>query len=315
VYELSLRLREHFINAIKTRGKRRFNPPDEAACFSVAQALATIEISKWKQRRPVERSRILAVESLRRSVELVAIVGREFERIADYGGYAEAHTAMREIADWQHSTENLIPMLFGDPRDEIMAGIEFGVYGPDLFERQLPPVTIAGHRVARTRVVSRAIRLGTGAGRAPRHADRPGRVRPHQSTLERHKSDLVATVDRNYGCYEFVDGVPHFREDRFIAYTRRQRIAWPMLGSGKPDLQSETFRAMASAHPRIAELHELRATLAQLRNNRLAVGRDGRNRTLLGPYGTKTGRNAPSNSKFVFGPAKCLRFLIAPAIE
>src|SRR5262249_23233672 len=41
-------------------------------------------------------------------------------------------------------------------------------------------------------------------------------------------------------------------------------------------------------------------------------GSDGRNRALLGAYGTKTGRNAPSNSKFVFGPAKWIRFLITP---
>ena len=32
----------------------------------------------------------------------------------------------------------------------------------------------------------------------------------------------------------------------------------------------------------------------------------------LGAYGTKTARNAPSNAKFIFGPAKWLRFLIAP---
>ena len=33
---------------------------------------------------------------------------------------------------------------------------------------------------------------------------------------------------------------------------------------------------------------------------------------MLGPYGTKTARNAPSNSKFIFGPAKWIRFLIEP---
>jgi hypothetical protein len=126
------------------------------------------------------------------------------------------------------------------------------------------------------------------------------------------KSDLVLSVDRNFGCYEFEGGQPHFREERFITYLRSQGIAWPTLDSGKPDLRSETFRMMAAARPQIAELHELRSTLAQLRNNKLAVACDGRNRTLLGPFGTKTGRNAPSNSKFVFGPAKCLRFLIAP---
>src|SRR5262249_2365062 len=51
---------------------------------------------------------------------------------------------------------------------------------------------------------------------------------------------------------------------------------------------------------------------SKLRLNDLAVGNDGRNRALLGAYGTKTGRNAPSNSKFAFGPAKWIRFLITP---
>jgi DNA polymerase I-like protein with 3'-5' exonuclease and polymerase domains len=52
--------------------------------------------------------------------------------------------------------------------------------------------------------------------------------------------------------------------------------------------------------------------MSKLRLNDLQVGSDGRNRALLGAYGTKTARNAPSNSKFVFGPAKWIRFLIVP---
>ena len=40
----------------------------------------------------------------------------------------------------------------------------------------------------------------------------------------------------------------------------------------------------------------------------LAVGSDDRNRPLLGAFGTKTGRCAPSNSKFIFGPAKWCAF-------
>jgi DNA polymerase-1 len=40
------------------------------------------------------------------------------------------------------------------------------------------------------------------------------------------------------------------------------------------------------------------------------VGRDHRNRASLWAYGTKTGRNAPGSSQYVFGPSKWLRFLI-----
>ena len=44
----------------------------------------------------------------------------------------------------------------------------------------------------------------------------------------------------------------------------------------------------------------------------LAVGRDGRNRTLLSPFRARSGRNQPSNSKFIFGPSVWLRGLIQP---
>src|SRR5262249_56121220 len=39
-----------------------------------------------------------------------------------------------------------------------------------------------------------------------------------------------------------------------------------------------------------------------------------RNRTPLWAYGTKTARNAPSTTQYVFGPAKWLRFLITPSL-
>jgi len=42
------------------------------------------------------------------------------------------------------------------------------------------------------------------------------------------------------------------------------------------------------------------------------VGRDGRNRVMLSCFRTKTGRNAPSNSRFIFGPSAWLRSLIRP---
>jgi DNA polymerase I len=60
-------------------------------------------------------------------------------------------------------------------------------------------------------------------------------------------------------------------------------------------------------------LRELRASLAQLRLSDLQVGPDDRNRTLLSPFRARSGRNQPSNAKFIFGPAVWLRSLIQPA--
>jgi DNA polymerase I-like protein with 3'-5' exonuclease and polymerase domains len=59
-------------------------------------------------------------------------------------------------------------------------------------------------------------------------------------------------------------------------------------------------------------LHELRATLSGLRLTGLEVGPDGRNRCLLSPFKAVTGRNQPSNTKFIFGPARWMRGLIRP---
>ena len=124
--------------------------------------------------------------------------------------------------------------------------------------------------------------------------------------------DLVQELDRPFGIYEIEDGQAHWRNDRFVDYVRRNQMSWPKLDSGALDTRDQTFRDMAGKYPQIEQLRELRYSLSKLRLNDLSVGADGRNRALLGAYGTKTGRNAPSNSKFIFGPAKWLRFLIAP---
>ena len=46
--------------------------------------------------------------------------------------------------------------------------------------------------------------------------------------------------------------------------------------------------------------------------NDLAVGPDGRNRTLLSAFRASSGRNAPSSARYIFGPSTWLRALIKP---
>ena len=80
------------------------------------------------------------------------------------------------------------------------------------------------------------------------------------------------------------------------------------------DLTDDTFRSQAKAHPAVAELRELRAALGRMRLfEDLAIGPDGRNRTSVAPFRARTGRNQPSNSRFIFGPSRWLRSLIRPA--
>jgi DNA polymerase I len=93
----------------------------------------------------------------------------------------------------------------------------------------------------------------------------------------------------------------------------RHDIAWPRLPSGSLALDDETFRQMAKRYPSlVGKWRELRHTLGQMRLESLAVGADGRNRCLLSPFASRTGRNQPSNSKYIFGPSNWLRSLIKP---
>jgi DNA polymerase I-like protein with 3'-5' exonuclease and polymerase domains len=62
----------------------------------------------------------------------------------------------------------------------------------------------------------------------------------------------------------------------------------------------------------VSPMRELRSSLSELRLNNLAVGHDGRNRTILSAFRARSGRNQPSNTRFIFGPSVWLRSLIQP---
>jgi hypothetical protein len=119
---------------------------------------------------------------------------------------------------------------------------------------------------------------------------------------------LIAEVDSRFGVF---DGRT-FKADRWAGWLARCGLPWPRLESGELALDDGTFRELARANPDVALMRELRVSLSQLRLSDLAVGSDARNRCLLSPFRAKTGRNQPSNSRFIFGPSTWLRGLIKP---
>lgn len=120
---------------------------------------------------------------------------------------------------------------------------------------------------------------------------------------------LIQAVDGEFGVF---DG-PTFKAHLFESFLARSGIPWPRLDSGKLALSDKVFRQQAKAYPELAPLRELRHALSELRLNKLTVGKDGRNRALLSPFRSATGRNQPGNSMFIFGPSVWLRGLIKPA--
>lgn len=122
------------------------------------------------------------------------------------------------------------------------------------------------------------------------------------------KAKLIAAIDRNFEVY---DGTT-FKLDRFESYLIQQDIPWPRTDSGRLALDDGTFRQQAKSYPQVAPLRELRHALSEMKLEKLAVGSDGRNRTMLSPFQSRSGRNQPSNNKFIFGPSVWLRGLIRP---
>ena len=129
-----------------------------------------------------------------------------------------------------------------------------------------------------------------------------------RSNWDSIQDQLIAELDRNYGVFE----ARTFKVSRWEEYLVANDIPWPRLESGRLDMSDATFREMARPYLQVAPMRELRSALSEMRLASLQVGDDGRNRCLLSPFRARTGRNQPSNSKFIFGPSVWLRGLIRP---
>src|SRR5262249_51922505 len=99
--------------------------------------------------------------------------------------------------------------------------------------------------------------------------------------------ELIRQIDADYGVY---DG-RSFRAEWWERYLVAHGIPWPRLETGRLDLSDDAFRQMAKAYPVLSPMRELRSALSELRLNDLAVGLDGRNRTMLSEFRSRTGRN------------------------
>ena len=126
---------------------------------------------------------------------------------------------------------------------------------------------------------------------------------PLWNLVQENKVAVVAELLRRFD--------PSHRDDDSIytpegqwSYTRFERWlvrtgahAWPRLASGALDISGDAFGLMSHL-PGVAELSALRDVLGFVVRARLPIGRDGRNRPSLFPFGTTTGRNAHCRSPF-----------------
>jgi len=124
------------------------------------------------------------------------------------------------------------------------------------------------------------------------------------------QDDLIAGINADYG--GVYDENRSFSQQRFRDWLEAQEIPWPLLEDGHLDLEDDTFREMERVYPIIAPLRAVRNMLADFRLGKITVGKDARNRTILSAFRSTTGRNQPSNDRYVFGPTAFYRGLIKP---
>ena len=111
---------------------------------------------------------------------------------------------------------------------------------------------------------------------------------------------LLRRFDPSYGredaIYDHEGNWSYHRLEQWLI--RAGVAAWPRKKSGALELDGDAFRMMYGAHPAIEGLHALRDSLGVITRARIPIGRDGRNRPSLFPFGTATGRNAQAKSLF-----------------
>jgi DNA polymerase I len=225
---------------------------------------------------------------------------------------ALSHYGISSITSDQKTEERGLVMRGGPwtavERERILnyCATDVDVLGP-LLERMLPGIQARPHglgqAVLRGRYMSAVARMErTGV---PIDTEMLRRLRANWGDI---KSDLIAAIDKDYGVYEGTT----FKSGLFAGYLADKGIDWPRTETGRLQLDQDLFRDMAKRYPQMEPLKELRHALSELRLEKLAVGSDERNRTLLSPFGASSGRNTPSNNKFIFGPSVWLRGLIKP---
>ncbi len=101
-----------------------------------------------------------------------------------------------------------------------------------------------------------------------------------------------------------------FSSNGWLQWCTATNVPWPLLPSGAPCLDEDTFKQMADRHPEVRTMAYARKLRAQSRGFTFPFGNDGRMRCMLSPFGSDTGRNQPSNSNYIFGASAWLRSIV-----
>lgn len=124
-------------------------------------------------------------------------------------------------------------------------------------------------------------------------------------------SKMRAELNRKLGAEVYFQGV--FKRQTVFQVMQRNGIPIPVdPKTGKYSCATKLIKSMIETYPLLKDFYEDKRMIDALKNLKLEIGSDGRNRFWLNPFGTKTGRNNPSTNRALFGLPHTMRSFMKP---
>ena len=118
-------------------------------------------------------------------------------------------------------------------------------------------------------------------------------------------------LNRKLGAEVYFQNV--FKRGTMFHVMRRNNIPIPIdPKTGKLSCATKLIKNMIDTYPLLNEFYEDKRMIDALKNLKLEIGSDSRNRFWLNPFGTKTGRNNPSTNRALFGLPHTMRSFMKP---
>jgi hypothetical protein len=125
-------------------------------------------------------------------------------------------------------------------------------------------------------------------------------------------SKMRTELNRKLGAEVYFHDV--FKRETMFRVMRRNGIPIPIdPKTGKLSCATKLIKSMVDTYPLLKHFYEFKRMIDAVRNLKLEIGADGRNRFWANPFGTKTGRNNPSTNRALFGLPHTLRSFMKPA--
>lgn len=124
-------------------------------------------------------------------------------------------------------------------------------------------------------------------------------------------SRMREELNRKLGAEVYFQNV--FKRGTMLQVMRRNNIPIPIdPKTGKESCATRLIKPMIETWPLLKEYYEDKRMIDALKNLKLEIGSDGRNRFWLNPFGQKTGRNNPSTNRSLWGLPHTMRSFLKP---